>query len=143
MRRFLSHLLIALLLALAPAALAQEEEKGDPARPDDAAWVEDCPPDMACAFGDTVEDEPSRGPSDGSCDTCRGPTGELPAEGTCMDGADAGEVCDDDVQYVGGPPARTGGEPADAQPTREVPAAGVALAVAALGLAIVALARRG
>ena len=49
MRAFLPPaLLLAFAAALAPSAFAQEDAVS--ARPDDAAWVEDCPPDAMCAM---------------------------------------------------------------------------------------------
>lgn len=123
MRNTTCFLLLA-LLTTAPLALAQEskeEPTANETRPDDAAWVEDCPPDMMCA-ATTSEEEPARGPEDGSCENCRGedaepvlsygndtciecsgPAPDQPS-GTCMDGADANESCRDDVQYFGNGP---------------------------------------
>ena len=130
--------LLGLLLALAPTALAQEgeEKPSDDARPDDAAWVEDCPPDMMCAAG--AEDENATygdcgaevcayggedciecsGPSDSGgaepgqalgpddCIDCMRPPADDSAH-TCMDGQQEGETCRDDVQYLdGGEPTR-------------------------------------
>jgi hypothetical protein len=81
---------MAAVLLLAPLAVAdQGNDTGGSGfeRPDDAAWVEDCPPDMMCAFGGAdgdnawVEDCPpdmmcaldddnvTRGPED--CAFCR------------------------------------------------------------------------
>lgn len=119
----------AFLMMLVPTALAGEDDE-TPTRPpdasadasspsqaagDDAAWVEDCPPDTMCAAG---AEEPTRGPEDGSCEACRaddtpipyGPgdciecSGPAPGD-TCMDGAGEGEACDEDVQYIGAPQA--------------------------------------
>lgn len=117
-------LLIALLaLAALPVAAAQDA----PDRPTNSdgsqdAWVKDCPPDMMCAYGeggdenatykgdcgaevcatdapDGSGDRPvSYGPD--GCIECSGPA---PDQGsTCMDGAEAGEDCRDDVQYLDG-----------------------------------------
>lgn len=62
--------LLALLLALLPSAVADEG-----ARPDDAAWVEDCPPDMMCAAGG--EDAPGAlGPE--GCIDCMAPPADAP-----------------------------------------------------------------
>lgn len=119
MRRLLLCLTLALLAA--PLAAAQEDTT-DPARPDDAAWVEDCPPDHMCAANDGDSD--TKRPDDGGCEAegcvykgdsdepipfgpegcieCSGPA-PSGGSGTCMDGADAGEECQPDVQYLGGP----------------------------------------
>ena len=161
MRNLISLLLLALLTA-APLALAQDEPKNETneTRPDDAAWVEDCPPDMMCAYGG--EEEPSRGPEDGSCENCRGEdqpvlyygnesciecSGPAPSQGTCMDGEDANETCRDDVQYFGGDGAPHEAEPIsapveDAPEQNAVPAPAVALAILALAAAIVIVGRR-
>lgn len=126
-------LLIALTLALlaTPLALAQENtEKNETEtsdRPDDAAWVEDCPPDMMCAAGaddpQAYGDEgciecsgPVDGPSDENatddgeerpqqlgpdgCIDCMGPVDN---GSTCMDGEQENETCRDDVYYMDGP----------------------------------------
>lgn len=146
------------LLALAPIAAAQEKtnETDEPARPDDAAWVDDCPPDMMCAAGgdDPQEFGPdgciecSRGPDDGSCEFCRGE--DTPNDGsTCMDGASEHEVCRPDVRYLDGgngdPVADAGSvsAPAETEDTKSVPGASFAVGVAAFALAIFLLARRG
>ena len=133
MRTLLRFLMLA-LLTVAPLAAAQEETKPDesPERPDDAAWVEDCPPDMMCAasepqaYGDEdciacsgpadqggAEPGQALGPED--CIECMRPPAD---EGTCMDGAEpeencragrdcasasSGGACGDDVQDLGGP----------------------------------------
>jgi hypothetical protein len=138
--------IIMLALLAAPIAAAQDDAddtKDDtPERPDHAAWIEDCPPDMMCAAGDPqpygdegciecsgpVDDggaEPGRlGPDD--CIECMRPPAN---EGTCMDGQQENETCrpqrdcvasgssadacGDDVQYLdGGAPEPTRG-PAD------------------------------
>lgn len=160
MRTTLALLTLALLTA-APLAFAQEEPATDKneTRPDDAAWVEDCPPDMMCAAdaGDEPSgDEPTRGPADGSCENCRGDEepvlygndGCIDCSGpinshsnaTCMDGADPGEACDPDVQYLGGPQPET---TADETTRNAVPAPAVAAAILALaGAAALVLPRR-
>jgi hypothetical protein len=136
--------LLALLVA-APAALAQDANETDEkphvdcppgetcsdkaaggARPDDAAWVEDCPPDMMCAAG--AEEYGS----DGCIECTGGPVGE-----TCMDGQQAGETCDPDVQYLGGPQQQA--ESADA---KTVPALGALGLIAAFVAAVVIVSRR-
>lgn len=117
-------LLIA-LLALAALPLAAAQDAPDrPTNSDDGsqdAWVKDCPPDMMCAYGaggdenatykgdcgaeacatdapDGAGDRPvSYGPD--GCIECSGPA---PDQGSCMDGAQAGEDCRDDVQYLDG-----------------------------------------
>lgn len=141
------------LLTLAPLAAAQEDtsKTNETQRPDDAAWVEDCPPDMMCAAGGEAmgpEDciDCTRGPADGSCEYCRG---EEAPSGTCMDGADTNETCDPDVMYFGDGPADSGPieshSPAKPglEPAKSVPGASFALVVAAFALAIFLLARRG
>ncbi|HWH08893.1 MAG TPA: hypothetical protein VNX21_06815, partial [Candidatus Thermoplasmatota archaeon] len=112
-------LLIALLaLAALPVAAAQEPDRptNDDASQD--AWVKDCPPDMMCAYGtgDGAEENATyKGDCGGEvcatqerpnpygpegCVECSGPA---PDQGsTCMDGAEAGEGCRDDVQYLDG-----------------------------------------
>lgn len=86
-------LLIALTLALlaTPLALAQEnaEKNETPDRPDDAAWVEDCPPDMMCAAGS--EDPQPYG--DEGCIECSGPVDGPSDENATYDGNCGGEVC--------------------------------------------------
>lgn len=118
-------LLIA-LLALAALPLAAAQDAPDrPTNSDEGsqdAWVKDCPPDMMCAYGgggdenatykgdcgaevcatdapDGSGDRPvSYGPD--GCIECSGPA---PDQGsTCMDGAQEGEDCRDDVQYLDG-----------------------------------------
>lgn len=138
------------LLTLAPLALAQSDSNdtrptdgsADSSSPsqaagDDAAWT-DCDADV-CAYGGDDCIECTRGPADGSCENCRGEEAQ-----TCMDGTDPGEVCDDDVQYLGGP---TSGEPepggAPVPTTESVPGASFAFVVAAIALAVFLLARRG
>lgn len=119
--------LLALLALASPLAAAQDatdEKKEDgPARPEDAAWVEDCPPDMMCAYaGESAEGENA---TYGDCggEVCASDAGEPVPHGpedciecsapprddgvTCMDGAQEGEACLDDVQYLDG-----GAEPA-------------------------------
>lgn len=133
MTRYLIAVLLALVAALAPTALAQDDAKSNETetRPDDAAWVEDCPPDMMCAASDgSVEEEPSDGPTyDGNCGgevcaydshndagerpdafgpedciECSTPPRDAPTSSdSCMDGQQEGETCDDDKQYFGGP----------------------------------------
>jgi hypothetical protein len=121
------------LLTLVPAAMAEDAKPtcpdGSEPGPDGCAqnaWVEDCPPDMMCAYGDGADgnaadgnatdgptygdcggevcayDDPARpisyGPDD--CIDCSGPVDG----GTCMDGS--ATDCDD-VQYLDGrEPAR-------------------------------------
>lgn len=124
-------LLIALTLALlaTPLALAQENtEKNETSdRPDDAAWVDDCPPDMMCAAGsedpqpygdegciecsgpvdgpadenatDDGEERPQQLGPDG-CIDCMGP---VDGGSNCMDGQQETETCRDDVYYMDGP----------------------------------------
>lgn len=106
-------LLLALMLALAAAPLAAAQETAEKNetvdRPDDAAWVDDCPPDMMCAAG---EPHPY---GNESCIECSGPVDDGPTYGdcggevcaydagdTCMDGAGESETCRDDVQYLDG-----------------------------------------
>lgn len=136
-------------LTLAPLALAQETNG---TRPDDAAWVDDCPPDMMCAAG---ADEPhAYGPE--GCIECSGPA---PAGETCMDGAQGNETCDPDVYYLGGPtrgpedgscencrgdaaePVTTSAG-SEAEPAKSVPAAGALLAGVAIACAVFLAAKR-
>src|SRR5688572_21954654 len=115
-------LALAALLTVAPAS-AQENQtacpEGQVETPEGCsqqAWVDDCPPEHMCAAGaddpqaygdeDCIEcsgpvDEPVHYGEDG-CIDCTGAPSDAP---TCMDGADDGEVCMDDVQYLGGPGA--------------------------------------
>lgn len=120
-------------LMLVPAALAQDADE-TPGRPDDAAWVEDCPPDMMCAAGgveETNESADKDAPTyDGTCD------GEV-----CMykdeQPRDFGpEGC---IDCMAPAPAETA---ADADAENKVPAPAVALSLAALGLAAVLLVAR-
>lgn len=92
--------LLVLVALLSIAGIASAEEKANESnttRPDDAAWVEDCPPDHMCAFGaEENESEPiaygnesciecsgpARGPED--CENCRGDTpvhSHMPVDG--------------------------------------------------------------
>lgn len=142
------------LLTLAPAALADGTEE-KPACPEGyvespegcsrQAWVDDCPPDMMCAMGNGTAgpDEPVQYGPDG-CIDCSGPIHSH----TCMDGAQEGEACRDDVQYLdgGAEPVRgpmdgscenCRGEQALSQGTRDAPGLGAA---AVLGLAALAVA---
>jgi len=166
------------LLMLAPAALANGTDE-KPVCPDgqvdtpegcsQQAWVDDCPPDMMCAMGAPPEgnateepaaEEPVQYGPDG-CAECSGPISShaSPGDGpaTCMDGADDGEVCRDDVLYFGGGPADNGpvrgpedgscencrGDAADEGAPASKDAAGIGI-TAALGLAalVAAVVRR-
>ena len=167
--RLLTAMMLA-LLALAPLASAQEEKTDTSERPSDAAWVDDCPPDMMCAYGGSDDaptydgncgaevcaygeegciecsglPEPGRGPADGSCEHCRG-DGEVPRDGaTCMDGASETEICDRDVQYLDGGNGAPVMEAEDRTAgEKSVPGASVVLVALALALAIFLAARRG
>lgn len=105
--RIIAALTIALLAA--PFVAAQEEEKPeDPSRPDDAAWVDDCPPDMMCAAGSPDEPTASGCEAD-ACSHAMGPDGCIECSGpvddsgsSCMDGANETEICDREVQYLDG-----------------------------------------
>ena len=146
MQKLLTVLMLA--LALAPVAAAQETNETKPEAPDDAAWVDDCPPDMMCAAGAEPNQYgsdgcidcsgPVRGPADGSCEYCRG--NENPS--TCMDGADANETCDPDVQYFGDPINSHAPAEAQSETTNAVPGASFALVALAVALAIFVVARR-
>ncbi|HUR68826.1 MAG TPA: hypothetical protein VM370_06225 [Candidatus Thermoplasmatota archaeon] len=137
MRTLLALLTLSLLTL--PLAFAQEDNStrppdgsADPSSPsqaagDDAAWVDDCPPDMMCAAGANDTDEHPDGRPD-VCDAdvdCAGGTnpygspdciectgGPVDAGSDCMDGADDNETCRDDVYYLGGEPEPARG-PAD------------------------------
>jgi hypothetical protein len=166
--RALIPLALAALLTLAPAT-AQDAQ---PACPDgqvetpegcsQQAWVDDCPPDHLCAAGveDPGHDAGSRddgptAPQDCGGDVCAydspgsyGPDGcidctQAPPLHTCMDGADPGEDCDDDVQYIGGPgqPAQPAQESGDGAGRLFTPALSVALLLGLLA-AFAAVARR-
>jgi len=167
MRTLLCLATVLALLAAAPVALAQQASDNS-TRPDDAAWVEDCPPDMLCAAGAPEEGnataEPTRGPADGSCENCRGDANETPilygSDGciecsgpaptggdTCMDGASPAEQCDPDVQYLGGSPPATDSSHApvvesDGGDEKAVPAPAVAVLIVGAGVAMVLLGRR-
>ena len=162
--------LMALLALASPLAVAQDandtKTDEDPQRPpdgsadpsspsqaagDDAAWVDDCPPDMMCAY--QGEERPQQFGPEG-CIECSG----LPPEdqgSTCMDGEQENETCRDDVQYLDG-----GGEPtrgpvdgscencrgedlgAESAETNKVPFPQLLVVVAALAGAVL-LVRRG
>lgn len=140
-------LAFAALLAFAPSAV-QADDQSQPACPDgqvetpegcsQQAWVDDCPPDMLCAAGGP---EPIAYGND-TCIECSGVADPEPQ--TCMDGAQAGEACDDDVQYFGPGPADSGmdGEPAQADTvageSKDKDAPLVALLVAVVGLVLLA-----
>lgn len=138
MQRMLATLATLLLLTVAtPFAAAQEDEP--PADESHQAWVDDCPPDMMCAFGGAEDaNETPESYGDEGCIECSGPVeddasnetpehdGRLgpddcidcmtPPAGngeTCMDGADAGEDCDD-VQYM--TPPEDGDDGAETDP---------------------------
>jgi hypothetical protein len=159
--RTLIPLAIAALLTVAPA-LAQDAEpacpEGQAETPEGCskqAWVdaEDCPPEHMCAAG-----EPSQYGEDG-CIECSGPTGSDPVPygpedcidctsappqdpATCMDGAQDGESCLDDVQYLGGP-GQAPASDADAEASgKDAPALTAVLLMAALGALVLALRRK-
>ena len=102
--RMLIPLALAALLTLAPV---KAEDDATTACPDgqvespegcsDQAWVDDCPPEHMCATG--ADDPQAYG--DEGCIDCTGAPVDEPA--TCMDGTDDGDVCMEDVQYLGGP----------------------------------------
>jgi hypothetical protein len=179
--RMLIPLALVAMLTFAPAASAQDEKPDQPTCADgqtpesdgcsQQAWVDDCPPDMMCAAGgaDNGTEEPTYGDCGGEvcaygngtgnhtgalgpddCIDCMTPPRD--GSGTCMDGAEAGEACRDDVQYLDGPSRGPGdgscehcrGEDVEetADPDgRDTPTVGPALLVAGLA-ALVALARR-
>jgi hypothetical protein len=166
--RTLIPLALAALLTVAPAS-AQDES---PACPDgqvetpegcsDQAWIDpaDCPPEHMCAAGNPGS---TQSYGNESCIDCSGPVDEPvqygnescidctsipPDPQTCMDGADEGETCLEDVQYLGGPgsvPAsdddlETAADGADAD-AKDAPALPAILLLAAIG-ALVLVARR-
>lgn len=154
MRHLLGILMLA-LLSTAPLAFAQEDAapKDDPTRPDDAAWTEDCPPDMMCAYdagNGSAEPGQPLGPDD--CIECSTPPKE-DGGATCMDGADPGETCDPNVHYMDAPargPAdgsceNCRGETAvESDAAKAVPGAAVALGIIASACAaLLVLPRRG
>ncbi|HJQ92656.1 MAG TPA: hypothetical protein VJ874_00050 [Candidatus Thermoplasmatota archaeon] len=149
--RTLIPLAIAALLTLAPAA-AQDD--ATPACPDgqvespegcsDQAWVdpEDCPPEHLCAAG-----EPQQY-GDEDCIDCISAPSQDPQ--TCMDGAQEGETCQDDVQYIGGPgqapPADGEADDTDADAEsragdKDTPALAAVLLMAVLGAVVLVLRR--
>jgi hypothetical protein len=143
--------LLALAIALPLASAQEERPASNDTRPEDAAWIEDCPPDTMCAAG--AEEEPSRGDPSGICENCRGEdapvqygpegciecTGGPVDGGTCMDGQQGRETCDDDVQYLGGPQADAQSGSASA---KTVPALGAMGLIAAFVAAVVIVSRR-
>lgn len=164
MRALLSLLVLGLLLALAPSALAQEADQ-KPERPDDAAWVDGCPPDMMCAAGGADANESGKGDdptygADCGAEICayQGGPGTLGPDGCvdcmqpprdqgseCMDGEQAGESCQDDVQYMAPPGDGTPALPQqDGQPEAaekaSVPGASLGVALGILAVAAIALA---
>lgn len=117
-------LALAALMTLAPTAVQAEDEttcpEGQVETPEGCsqqAWVdpEDCPPGHMCA-ADAGSDQPLPYGPDG-CVECSGPVddpagGDATAQpGTCMDGADAGGACDNDVMHFGDGPADSGYAP--------------------------------
>jgi hypothetical protein len=117
--------LLAGLLMLAPLAAnaAADGEDGSPGsdalRPDDAAWVDDCPPDMMCAMD--RDDNATRGPED--CEYCRyGPDDCIDCSAP-VDNTTWGTDCPPDVWCmndgpVDEPPICEGG-PCDYDPSGE------------------------
>jgi hypothetical protein len=123
--RVLIPFAFAALLAVAPPA-AQADDQAQPACPDgqaetpegcsQQAWVDDCPPDHLCAAAVDGPDEPIAYGND-TCIECSGVADGPAQPQTCMDGAEAGEVCDGDVQTFGPGVADTGSGPGlDGQP---------------------------
>lgn len=115
--------LLGLTLAFLPAALAQEDNA---TRPDDAAWVDDCPPDMMCAAG-----------SDDGTPSVPCPEGE-----TCADKAAAGG------NPYGAPGCIECSGPVDAPQTQsdatdEVPAPSLLAALGIVGVAALAVSLLG
>jgi len=165
----LTPLALVALLSLAPV-MAQETDaqtacpEGQVETPEgcsDQAWVDGCPPEMLCAASADNETTPQECDADvcdpvaygnESCIECSGPVpfgnescidcSGFP--GICMDGADANETCDDDVQYLDGRgPAgceNCRGDDAEADPTdvQRKDAPGLASALLLVGLAAVA-----
>lgn len=167
MMRTLIVALLALMTALAPSALAQEDEKREePATNDSSenAWVEDCPPGMMCAMEQPPADAPQQDNASADEPTYSGDCGgevcaygQQPSEpvqsddgSTCMDGQQEGETCDDNVYYMDGPGRET---PADEAATtgvvsggarsNDVPAPALAMGILAFAaVAVLALPRR-
>ena len=133
--------LLGLLLLSAPLALAQKDDdaSGEAARPDDAAWVDDCPPDMMCAMrgaDDKAGDEAADGSADGDKPTYDGDCGGEVCAYQGEPGTLGPDGCIDCMQ----PPAGSG-QDAQAAESNEVPgpslaALGGILAVAAIALGI-------
>jgi len=103
MRHNIAWTVLVAVLLLVPLASAQDNETKPPddaARPDDAAWVEDCPPDMMCAMDMPVDNSTHEyGPEDCiHCSHAPVPDGsEEPWAESCPDGAEclAGSPEDD------------------------------------------------
>ena len=136
------------------------------------AWVDDCPPEHLCAashsddpqaYGgeDCIQcsgpvDEPVQYGNE-SCIECSGPisygpedcidcTGAPQDPETCMDGADDGEVCMEDVQYLGGPgtvdqPVDTDSDAESDASAKDAPAVPALLLLAVLGALVLVLRR--
>lgn len=128
--RVLIALAVAALLTTTPAS-AQEDPscpEGQTETPEGCsqqAWVDDCPPDMMCAY-----DTPDNGTDYDA----------PPQFTTCMDGVDEGEECDDTLIYMTGPqaPAENSGGNDTGGDQKDAPGAPAALA-AVLLLGVVAV----
>jgi hypothetical protein len=142
-----------------------------------AEWVEDkpaCPEEQVCTMSEGGEEPHHYGNSTDPCDACLADDsgvadtdgnatfgdcgGEVCAyddpnrpvdNGTCMDGAGAGEACDDDVQYFGpgaadsGPPASDNPESVQEAAVRGLPALDLLAGAGVLGAVAILAARRG
>lgn len=133
---------LAALVMLAPLAAAEADSGNTTTsdRPDDAAWVEDCPPDMMCAYSDTPHEGDDKNITrDPDCEYCRfGPddcidcTGmPVPADDNTTWGTDCppGVYC----MYDGAPDDADGDLETTGVESEESSALGV-VAVAAVGI---------
>ena len=170
--RTLIPLALAALLTVAPV-MAQDDEtacpEGQVETPEGCsqqAWVdpEDCPPEHLCAAGGP--DEPHQygsedciecsGPSDPASDPvsygpedCIDCTSAPQDPQTCMDGAQEGESCLDDVLYFGGGPADSEVQPDPGNPStpqeadsaKDTPALPAALLLVGLAALVLVLRR--
>lgn len=145
--------LLGMLLAATPLALAQSETNETTTDEGQQAWVDDCPPDMMCAFGaDESSDENATAPRDCGGEVCAYDESEKPApSGECMDGS----ACrPEDCEYcrtldgtdapaqdetTQGPVSSHTDTQTQAEGNRSVPGASLVAALGVLGLAALAV----